>query len=627
MSWVRDWCHIQRFLCYNSKHVKIKKQVSNSAELIVYVFELLPGKLPNSIIKYEWEIVIEINKNNLEPSAKSYSRGEHMKKHKILGASIGNCVHVAGVVHFLNLAEDEGYEIDFLGPAVPIDRIIEHVSKSQPDIVALGYRLTPANVIPLVKDLKRKSSALEYKPIWLFGGTRPVAAEVEKLGFFDKIFDSTEDLDDCIAFLRNETKGIKMEIHASDVVSRIAQKEPYPLLRHHFGLPSFDDTLKGIEEIANSKVLDVISLGIDQNTQQYFFHPEKRQACMDGAGGVPVRSAEEFAMLKQATEHGNYPLVRCYSGTSDVIELADVLHRSIQNAWCAVPLCWYNELDGRGERNLETSIAEAQELIRWHAVRNIPVELNEPHHWGLRDAHDTISVVMSYISAYNAKKAGVRHNISQYMFNIPNSLSFSMDLAKVLAQLEVTESLADERFTPYRQVRTGLPFLSGDTDIAKGQLAASTALQMNIKPHIIHVVGYSEGEFAATPEVVIESCKIVRGVVRSVLQGNANSGTDSRVIKRKAELLDEAKYLIDFIIRSYSDVSDDPLADPGVLSDCICRGILDAPHILKNEKYRGTLQTRVIKGKCMAYDVKKRTILNEKERLHNLKEAQIIESK
>ncbi|MDD4495230.1 MAG: methionine synthase [Eubacteriales bacterium] len=554
-------------------------------------------------------------------------RVNYIKKHRILGASIGNCVHVAGVVHFLNLAGDEGYETDFLGPAISVSRIIEHASKSCPDIIALGYRLTPANVIPLIEELKLKSGDLGYKPVWIFGGTRPVAAEVERLCFFDKIFDSTEDIDDCIAFLRNETKGIKVEIHASDLVSRISQKQPYPLLRHHFGLPSFDDTLKGIEKIANSKVLDVISLGIDQSTQQYFFHPEKRQACMDGAGGVPVRSPKEFSMLKLASECGNYPLMRCYSGTADVLALAGVLRSNIQNAWCAVPLCWYNELDGRGDRKLKPSITEAQLLMRWHAERNIPVELNEPHHWGLRDAHDTISVAMSFISAYNAKKAGIRHYISQYMFNIPNSLSFSMDLAKVLAQIEVTESLADETFTTYRQVRTGLPFLSGDSDIAKGQLAASTALQMTVKPHIIHVVGFSEGEFAATPEVVIESCKIVRGVVRSVLQGNADSTEDRNVIERKAELLEEAKYLLGYIVRSYEGISGDPLADPGVLTDCIHRGILDAPHIVKNDEFCGKLQTRVIKGKCVAYDVKKRIILNEKERLKNLKEAQLIESK
>lgn len=140
---------------------------------------------------------------------------------------------------------------------------------------------------------------------------------------------------------------------------------------------------------------------------------------------------------------------------------------------------------------------------------------------------------MSFLSAYNAKKYGAKDYIAQYMFNIPSSLSFSMDLAKVVAQIELSESLAEPGFRVYRQVRAGLPFLSGDPDVAKGQLAASTSLAMNVSPHIIHVVGYSEAEHAATPEVVVESCRIVRGVVRSVLYGNADATADPRVQERK----------------------------------------------------------------------------------------------
>ena len=45
-------------------------------------------------------------------------------KRKILAAALGNCVHVAGVLHFLNLARQSGYETVFLGPAVEVDRLI-----------------------------------------------------------------------------------------------------------------------------------------------------------------------------------------------------------------------------------------------------------------------------------------------------------------------------------------------------------------------------------------------------------------------------------------------------------------------------------------------------------------------
>ena len=550
-----------------------------------------------------------------------------MQKGKIIGASIGNCVHVAGVAHFLNIADDEGYQTIFLGPAICVDTIIKNIKEHKPAIAALGYRLTPENGVTIARELIEKSKNLTFKPIWAFGGTAPVAEKMKELNFFDVIFDGTDDIDDSITFLRTGKIPEKSdaESHATDLVGRLAQKTPYPLLRHHFGLPSYDETLEGIEEIANSRILDVISLGIDQNTQQYFFHPNERKPEMDGAGGVPVHDSDGFRRLKAASQCGNYPLMRCYSGTADVLRLAEMLNETIANAWCAVPLCWYNELDGRGDRPIKTSMEEAQELIAFHGTKGpygpkgIPVEVNEPHHWGLRDAHDTISVAASYISAYNAKKLGVCDYISQYMFNIPNSLSFSMDLAKVMAQIELTESLASNDFRVYRQTRAGLPFLSGDAAVAKGQLAASTALQMNVKPHIIHVVGYSEALHAATPEVIIESCKIVRGVVRSTLSGNAEAINDPRIRQRRDELISEANYLLDFIKNEYSNVSDDPLANASVLSDCIKRGVLDAPHIVKGGEFKGTLQTRVKDGKCVAWDNSNGCAMDEKTRLKQLK--------
>ena len=102
-----------------------------------------------------------------------------------------------------------------------------------------------------------------------------------------------------------------------------------------------------------------------------------------------------------------------------------------------------------------------------------PVEINEPHHWGLRDAHDVIPVVAAYISAYNAKKLGVRNYIAQYMFNNPSGVSLTMDFARVLAMIDMVESLEDETFKTYRQTRAGLPLFVVDKYVAKGQLAAN----------------------------------------------------------------------------------------------------------------------------------------------------------
>ncbi len=531
---------------------------------------------------------------------------------------MGNCVHVAGVEHFLSLAESLGWEAVFLGPAVPIDRVLEAVAAQKPDVVALGYRLTSANAIPLVKALREGAASLAAQPHWLFGGTRPVAQAVSELGFFDTVFDSREDLDDTIAFLKGGEKQLGDAQTADTLIARIRQKAPYPLLRHHFGLPSLAETALGITRIAESRVLDVLSLGIDQNTQQFFFHPEKRDPQMDGAGGVPVRSEEEFRLLKRASLIGNQPLMRCYSGTADVVRFGAMLLDTIANAWCATPLCWFNSLDGRGERTVAKTVEDAHALMKMHAARGVPVELNEPHHWGLRDAHDTVSVAMAYICALNAKAAGLTDYVAQFMFNIPNAMSFSMDLAKVLAQIEMAESLAGGGFNIHRETRAGLPFLSGDLDQAKGQLAASTMLQMAVKPSIIHVVGYSEAEHAATPEVVIESCKLTRGVIRSVLDGACDMAADGRVQARKMELIKEAWTLIHFIESEYRAKSADPLTDPHVIEDAVKRGFLDAPHILKNGQYVGTLKTRMVGGRCVAWDCEKGREIKEEERLNRL---------
>lgn len=57
---------------------------------------------------------------------------------KILGAAIGNCVHVAGVFRFLSLAEIEGHDTVFLGPAVSIDKLMRETKKHNPDVIGVS---------------------------------------------------------------------------------------------------------------------------------------------------------------------------------------------------------------------------------------------------------------------------------------------------------------------------------------------------------------------------------------------------------------------------------------------------------------------------------------------------------
>jgi len=534
----------------------------------------------------------------------------------IIGASLENCVHVAGVVNFLRLAEFEGYKTKFLGPAVSIESLIEVIKFEKPDVAAVSYRLSPQAALSVLNRLKERIEEEGIKVKWYFGGTKPVADIARDIGIFDRIFDGSEDLDDVIMFLREARSPGSIEIYPDNLIDRIWYKYPYPVLRHHFGMPSYEETLKGIEEIAESRVLDVISIAPDQNTQEFFFEPHKMKSDLDGAGGVPLRSKEDFIKLYESSRKGNYPLLRCYSGTNNLIKFAELLKETINNAWGAVPLCWYSVLDGRSKRSLKEAIEENQEAMKWHGENGIPLEVNEAHHWSLRDAHDTIGVTTAFLAAYNAKKAGVKHYIAQLMFNVPPSISYKMDLAKMLAKIELIESLEDDDFKVFRQVRAGLSSFPYNLDSAKGQLASSTFISMALKPHIVHVVGYCEAQYAAGSREVIESVNIVRNVIKNCLSGMPDFTRDEEIQRRKEELIEEAKYLLEAI--KYISNAEDPWSDAETLAKAIKLGLLDAPHLKGNKEACGKLETRVINGACYAFDSEKKRVITERERVDRI---------
>jgi len=255
--------------------------------------------------------------------------------------------------------------------------------------------------------------------------------------------------------------------------------------------------------------------------------------------------------------------------------------------------------------------------MKWHADRNIPVEVNEAHHWGLRDAHDAIYVAASYLAAYNAKKMGVKTYIAQFMFNVPPATSPKMDLAKMLASIELVESLQDDNFRVLRQARAGLASMPQDLFEAKGQLASSAYLSMAIKPHIYHVVGFCEAHHAATPDDIIESVKITKAVIKNTLSGMFDFTQDLDVLKRKEELINDAKVILNGI-RDLNTLCSDPLSDPHTLSLAIKLGILDAPHLKGNKSASGSLQTKVINGACYAFDYENNRIIKEEERIYNI---------
>jgi len=259
---------------------------------------------------------------------------------KVLTACIGQCVHVAGIHNFINIAQKLGYDCIFLGPATSISEIINSIQKIEPNIVGLSYRLTPSTLRHLLENFFKQYEKLEKKPDRLFfAGTPEVIKVAKEFKEFDEFFIGGESKFKLISILKNDyiDSQVKSKI-PMDLISRIEWKRPYPIIRAHFGLPSFQETLKGIKTIANAEVLDVISIAPDQNTQANYFHPEDQIKELSGAGGVPLRMKEDFIKLHKARLRGNYPLLRIYAGTRDFIKMAKLYHETIQNAWAAIPL-------------------------------------------------------------------------------------------------------------------------------------------------------------------------------------------------------------------------------------------------------------------------------------------------
>jgi len=536
----------------------------------------------------------------------------------LVAAALGECVHVAGVMNFLRLAEAAGWRTVFLGPAVPVESLVEAARRERADLVGVSYRLTPETGERLLAEFAEEADDLRTAGVrFAFGGTPPVAERASALGFFERVFAGGEPAEVVLAYLRGQPLAQLDEADFPQAtVERMAWKSPFPIVRHHFGLPTVEATREGIACIAEAQALDVISLGIDQDAQANFFHPERQDPRRTGAGGVPVRTADDYRALYAASRRGNYPLLRTYSGTDDFIRLAEMYEETMHIAWCAIPLFWFNRMDGRGPWDLEGSIGEHQKVMAWYGRHNIPVELNEPHHWGMRDAPDVLFVVTAYLSAYNARAFGVPDYIAQLMFNSPPGLSDAMDLAKMLAVLEIIAPLAGPNFRIWRQTRTGLLSYPLDGHAARAHLAASVYLQMALRPHIVHVVGHTEAHHAATAGDVVEACKLARRAIENALRGQPDMTADPVIQERKEELIREAQVTLAAIRALAGPGVVDALTDPATLARAVAVGVLDAPHLGNNPYARGQIVTRVdSRGACVALDPATGQAWSEQERI------------
>lgn len=533
---------------------------------------------------------------------------------KIVGASIGNDIHVAGLLNFLNLANKEGYEIVYLGGAVPIEKVIGAIVEVNPDIVAISYRLGEEPLKNLLNEFIESFEKIKKRDIKLiFGGTIETGKVAREYKIFNKVFDGSEEIEEVLDFLKGRGEKIEEREYPQNLSDRVKFKKPYALIRHHIGLQTLEETIKEVEKLAESKLLDIISIAPDQNCQSFFFEKEKMDEKLSGAGGAPIRSEDDFRKLYEASRRGNYPLMRCYSGTRDIVKFSKVLKETLNNAWAAIPIFWYSDLDRRSDRELLLAIKENMEGIKWNGENGVPVEVNDSHQWELRNAHDTLAVCDSYLVAYIAKKLGVKHYIQQYMLNTPPNLSPKMDIAKSLARKELVESLQDDDFKVYNMIRTGLLSYPSDPYQAMGQLVSSMFYGSYLKPDIIHVVAYTEAIKRATSKEIIESVKMVKKAYLLAETGLPDFSSDKEIKKRVYELKDEALFLIEKI-KEFGKDKEDPLIDPENLYNIVKLGIFDAPGLTGFSVAKGKIRCEVINGANYAVSEEGK-ILKEIDRL------------
>lgn len=297
-------------------------------------------------------------------------------------------------------------------------------------------------------------------------------------------------------------------------------KHSLPIIRTHSGPynPNRQEALKEYnswcKELAQSKLLDVLSIGSSQLTQAHF--GENWEGLSNG-GGVPVNSALEYQIIK---DNAKPMLVRTYSGTKDVPRLAEIHEKSLNISWHALSFWWFDELDGRGKNSLLENLQEHFEAIKYIVSTGKPVEPNVPHHFAFRGADDVSYIISGFLAAKACKKLGVSHLILQNMLNTPKYTYGVQDLAKGRVMLKLVRSLEDSSFKVSLQTRAGLDYFATDLEEAKVQLAAVTCMMDDLEPgndnspEIIHVVNYCEAVQLATPSIIKESIQITLSALK-----------------------------------------------------------------------------------------------------------------
>ncbi len=567
-------------------------------------------------------------------------------------ATLGNDPHTQGLFRVARLARKAGLGAHVLPPDSPVEVLLDLVQRVDPAWVGLSYRMTPEIAIQefrrtlarlatagLLKrpDGSRRRVALAGLPesmravegmrselpcsVWTMPQESDrmracrrvlefmdvperrreeilaeLAPELYPLHFaeLDQLAEQVADNDD----YRNEPPlPVPSAAARRSYVQRISELE-MPLLRTHFGIPAatIAPTVAGVAALAKVRVVDEISLGSSDLSQRYFGEPAAFVGRKND-GGVPYRTFEDLVELFQASRCGNFPGMKPYAHVVDLVPFIDTCLRAgmLAGSHQAVPLFWFNELDGRGPTRLRESIREHLATVHELGRRGIPVEMNDPNHFSSRWAHDTIVVVDYGLITAVMLACGVKDLILQLQFNKPRETSDHGDLARMLAALDLAgEMVASSGGVAriWRETRTGVESFDPDARAGRHQLARSTFLQLLVNPHAIHLVSYCEALHAAGVADIIDSSRLVRRCVRLFRQHSQellHLRQHPVVAQRRAHLVAEAGVTLRHIAALDGAATPAPttaisslvprLADPDVLFRALEKGVMAAPGI------------------------------------------------
>ena len=431
--------------------------------------------------------------------------------------------------------------------------------------------------------------------------------------------------------------GTKKDSLEKRLLHRLLYK--LPVIRAHSGPYDADLTrrecidkyLIWCKQLSQAGYLDILSIGASQLSQSNFGSSWNN---MVNGGGVPVNSSTEYWEIWQAARP---MLVRTYSGTTNILHMAEMYDQTINMAWHALSLWWFNQLDGRGPNTLYDNLKEHIATIKYIATKGKPFEANVSHHFAFRGCDDITYIVSSYLSAKLAKKNGIRIFILQNMLNTPRSTWGIQDLAKSRALLNLIKELQDDSFRVVLQTRAGLDYLKPDIEEAKGQLASVTAMMDDIEPNncyspeIIHIVSYSEALFLATPDIIDDSIKITLASLleyrKKKQKGDVQNTFTEDIISRTEKLEISARSIISEMENNICN-----LYSPEGFYIAFAAGWLPVPDLWnKSSEFAMARNWQTIisnggkyladKGKLMSNESKiERCCMNNKNAIYNLHE-------